>query len=68
MEEVGHPKEGQEEDQGPHHRHPHLEGEWPEGVGRHRGLPHKEGGAIDDARAPTICNGARGVVRLNGAR
>ena len=58
MEEVGHPGEGQEEDPRPHHRHPNPEEEWPEGVGHHRGLPHKEGGAIDDARAPAIRDGA----------
>ena len=61
VEEVGRPKEGQEEDLRPHRRHPHLEGEQPEGVGHHRGLPCKEGDAVDDACAPTIRDGARGV-------
>ena len=54
MEEVGCPREGQEEDSGPHHRHPDLEGERPKGVGHHRGLPRKQGGTID---------GARGIAR-----
>ena len=68
MEEVGRPGEGQKEDPRPHCLHPHLEGEQLEGVGHHRGLPRKEGGAIDDARAPTICDGTRGIVRWNRAR
>ena len=68
VEEVGRPREGQEEDLRPHHRHPYPEGERPEGVMSHRGLPRKEGGAIDDARAPAIRDGARGVVQWNGAR
>lgn len=68
MEEVGCPEEGQEEDSRPHRHHPHLEGEGPKGVGHHQGLPHKEGGAIDDVRAPAICDGARGVIRWNDAR
>ena len=51
MEEVGHPREGQEEDLGPHW-------EWLEGVRRHWGLPHKEGGTVHDARAPAIRDGA----------
>ena len=67
MEEVGHPREGQEEDLRPHRRHPHPEGERPEGVGRHQGLPRKEGGTVVDARAPAIRDGARGVVRRNDA-
>ena len=57
MEEVGNPEEGQEEDPRPHHCHPHPQGEWPEGVRHHRGLPRKEGGAIDDARASTVHDG-----------
>ena len=68
MEEVGHPGEGQEEDLGSHRCHPHLEGERPKGVGHHWGLPCEEGGAVDDVRAPAICDGARGVVRRNDAR
>ena len=67
MEEVGHPREGQEEDPRPHRCHPHPKGERPKEVGHHRGLPREEGGAIDDARAPTICDGARGIVGRNGA-
>ena len=67
MEEVGRPREGQEEDLRPHRRHPHPKGEQPEGVRHHRGLPRKEGGAVDDTRAPATCDGARGVVRWNGA-
>ena len=63
MEEVGRPKEGQEEDPRPHHRHPNLEGEWLEGVEHHQGLPCKEGGAVDDVCAPAICDGARGVIQ-----
>ena len=68
MEEVGRPREGQEEDPGPHHCHPHPEGEWPEGVGCHRGLPRKEGGSVEDTSAPAIRDGARGIVRQNDAR
>ena len=68
MEEVGCPREGQKEDLGPHHRHPHPQGEWLEGVRHHRGLPHKEGGTVDDTRAPTVRDGAQGVIRWNGAR
>ena len=68
MEEVGHSEDGQEEDLGPHCRHPHPQGERLEGVGRHRGLPRKEGGAIDDAHTPAVRDGARGIVRWNGAR
>ena len=63
MEEVGCPRKGQEEDLGPHHRYPHPEGEQSKGVKHHRGLPRKEGGAVDDARAPAICDGTRGIVR-----
>ena len=66
MEEVGRFEEGQEEDLGPHCRHLDLEGEWPEGVGHHWGLPHKEGGAVDDARTPAVRDGARGLTRWNG--
>ena len=58
MEEVGRPGEGQEEDPGPHLHHPHPQGEWLEEVGHHRGLPRKEGGIIDDACAPAVCDGA----------
>ena len=68
MEEVGRPREGQEEDSKPHHHHPHPKREWPKRVGRHRALPHEEGGAIDDVRDPAIRVGARGAVRRNGAR
>jgi hypothetical protein len=67
MEEVGHPKEGQEEDLGPYRRHPHLDRERPKGVWHHRSLPHEEGGAVDDAQAPTIRDGAQGITRRNGA-
>ena len=63
MEEVGHPGEGQEEDLGPHHSHPHPQGEWLEGLRRYQGLPRKEGSAIDDARAPAVCDGTQGIVR-----
>ena len=68
MEVVGRLGEGQEEDPTLHHRHPHPEGEWPERVRHHRGLPREEGGAIDDARTPAICDGARNIVRWNDAR
>ena len=68
VEEVGCPGEGQEEDLGPHRRHPDLEGERPEGVRHHRGLPRKEGGTIDDARAGAVRDGARGIIRRNDAR
>ena len=68
MEELRHPGERQEEDQGPHRRQPHPKGDRPEGVGHHWGLPRKKGGAVDDACAPTIRDGAQGVVRWNGAR
>ena len=67
VEEVGHPREGQEEDLGPHRRNPHPEGERPEGVRCHRGLPRKEGGTVDDARAPVVCDGAQGVIRWDSA-
>ena len=67
MEEVGHPGEGQEEDPRSYRYHPHPKGEWPKGVGHHQGLPCKEGGAVDDARAPAIRDGAWGIVRRNGA-
>ena len=67
MEEVGHSGEGQEEDLGPHRCHPHPKGERPKGVGHHRSLPRKEGGIIDDARAPAIRDGARGIVPWNDA-
>ena len=63
MEKVGCPREGQEEDLGLPCHHPHLEGEQPEGVGHHQGIPCEEGGAVDEARAPSICDGARGVIR-----
>ena len=52
------PRKGQEGDTRPHRRHPHPKGEWPEGVGHYRGLPRKEGGTIDDACGPAICDGA----------
>ena len=58
MEEVGCPGEGQEEDSGPHRRHLDLEGERPKGVRHHRGLPCKEGGVVDDARAAAVRDGA----------
>ena len=58
MEEVGHPREGQEEDLGSHRRHPHPQGERLEGVRHHQGLPRKEGGTIDDARTPIVRDGA----------
>ena len=48
MKEVGHPKEGQEQDPRPRRHHPHLEGEWPEDVRHYRSLPRKEGGIIDE--------------------
>ena len=67
MEEVGRPREGQEEDPRSHRRHPHPKGEQPEGVGCHQGLPHKEGGIVDDAHAPVIRDGAQGVVRWNNS-
>ena len=51
-------EERQEEDLGPPHHHPHPEGEQHEGVGHHRGLPHKEGGAVDVALAPAVHDGA----------
>ena len=57
MEEVECPGEGQEENLGPPHRHPHSEGEGPEGVGHHRGLPCEKGGAADEVRASTVCDG-----------
>ena len=62
VEEVGRSREGREEDLGPHRRHPHPQGEWLKGVGRHRGLSCKEGGTVYDALAPTIRDGTRGVV------
>ena len=58
MEEVGHPGEGQEEDLKTHRHRTHPKGEQPERVERHRGLPCKEGGTVDDARAPAIRDGA----------
>ena len=58
MEEVGCPREGQEEDLGPPHHHLHPKGEQPKGFGHHRGLPREEGGTVDEARAPAICDGA----------
>ena len=62
MEEVGRLGEGQEENLGPHCHHLDPQGEWLEGVRHHWGLPRKEGSAIDDARAPALCDGARGIV------
>ena len=62
-EEVGCPREGQEEDPGPTHRHLNPEGERLEGVGHHWRLPHEEGGATNEARASPVHNGARGVIR-----
>ena len=62
MEEVGHPGEGQEEDLGSHSHHLHSKREQAEGIGHHWGLPRKEGGAVDDARAPAVRDGARGIV------
>ena len=67
VEEVGHPGEGQEEDPRPYRRHPHPKGKQPERVRHHRGLPCEEGGTLDDVWAPAIYDGARGVVRWNGA-
>ena len=68
IEEVGCSEEGQEQDLGPHRRHPHPKGEWPEEVGCHRSLPRKEGGTVDDTCAPAIHDGARCAVRWNDAR
>ena len=58
MEEVVSPREGQEEDPRPPHHHPNLKGEGPEGVGHHRRLPYEEGGAVDEARASAVFDGA----------
>ena len=67
MEEVGCLGEGQEEDLRPPHCPPHPEGEGPEGVKHHQGLPHEEGGATDEARAPIVRDSARGVIRRDNA-
>ena len=58
MEEVGCPREGQEEDPGPSRRHSLPEGEGAEQVGNHWHLPCVEGGATDEARASPIHDGA----------
>ena len=63
MEEVGCPREGQEEDPRPPRRHPHPEGEGPKGFGHHRSLPREEGGAADEARSSAVCDGTRGIIR-----
>ena len=68
MEEVGCPGEGQEENSGPPHRHPHPEGEGAKGVRNHRRLPCKEGGATDEVRASPIHDGAWGVIQWDDAR
>ena len=65
MEEVGCPREGQEEDLGPSSRHPILEGEGAEGVRFHRRLPREEGGATDEARTSPVRDGTWGVIRWN---
>ena len=62
MEEVGSPRERQEEDPGPSHRHLNPKGEGREGVEDHRRLPHEEGGAADGARASPIPDGAWSVI------
>ena len=71
MEEVGSPREGQEEDLGPPHRSLNLEGEGPKGVKHHRRLPYKEGGTADEACASPAHDGAwaslDGIVLAEGA-
>ena len=68
MEEVGSPRERQEENLGPSHRHPNPKGKGHEGVGDHQRLPHAEGGATDEARTSHIHDGTRGITRWDGAR
>ena len=67
MEEVGCPREGQEEDLGPSSRHPILEGEGAEGVGNHRCLPCEECGATDEVCASPVRDGTWGVIRWDGS-
>ena len=62
MEEVGCPREGQEEDPGPPYHHPYPKGEGPKGAGHHQGLPREEGGATDEVHASPIRDGAWGVI------
>jgi len=66
LEEVGCPKEGQEEDPGPSRRHPLPEGEGAEGVRNHRCLPCEEGGTTNEPRASPVHDGTRGIIQQDG--
>ena len=67
MEKVGSPRERQEENLGPSRRHLNSEGEGREGVGDHRRLPYKEGGAADEACTSPTHDGAWGITQWNDA-
>ena len=68
MEEVGSPREIQEENPGPSRRHPNSKGEGHEGVGDHRHLSRAGGGTTDEARVSPTYDGAQGITRWDDAR